>query len=223
VILVRRVSLQPGESDGSADRAGSAGGADRAGSADGADQAGSAGGGAPRSRSYTWEDPALSAAAARELDGKEFLEAILAGSLPGAPVASTLDFVPVSVQPGTVVFEFRPAEFHYNPIGSVHGGVIATLCDSACGCAVQSMLPAGTYYTSLDLSVKFLRPVSSASGPMTCEGTVTHLGGRSALAQARLTDSAGVLHAHATSSCMVFRPPAQPAQQAQPARQAPVS
>jgi uncharacterized protein (TIGR00369 family) len=159
-----------------------------------------------RSRTYEWDDPAISAAAARELDGVAFLTALLAGSLPAPPVARTLDFAPVTVQPGSVVFEFTPAEFHYNPIGSVHGGVLSTLCDSACGCAVQSMLPAGTYYTSLDLSVKFLRPVSSGTGRMTCAGTVTHLGGRSALAEARLTDAAGKLYAHATSSCMIFRP-----------------
>ena len=132
-------------------------------------------------RSYAWDDPAITAAAAREFDGAKFLQAILDGSLPGAPIAHTLDFRPVSVRPGVVAFEFTPAEYHYNPIGSVHGGMLATLCDSACGCAVQSLLPAGTYYTSLDLSVKFLRPVTAATGPMTCEGTVTHLGGRSAL------------------------------------------
>jgi uncharacterized protein (TIGR00369 family) len=159
-----------------------------------------------RSRAYSWEDPAIAAAAARERDGHAFLQAILDGRLPAPPVARTLDFVPVSVRPGTVVFELSPAEFHYNPIGSVHGGVIATLCDSACGCAVQSMLPAGTFYTSLDLSVKFLRAVTSSTGTLTCEGTVTHLGGRSALAQAKLTDADGRLYAHATSSCMVFRP-----------------
>lgn len=113
-----------------------------------------------RTRTYAWDDPAISAAAAREQDGEAFLRAILDGSLPAVPIARTLDFRPVSVQPGTVVFEFTPAEFHYNPIGSVHGGMISTLCDSACGCAVQSLLPAGTYYTSLDLSVKFLRAVS---------------------------------------------------------------
>ena len=163
-----------------------------------------------RDRSYAWDDPAPAAAAARDLDGLAFLQAILDGNLPGPPVARTLDFTPVSAQPGEVVFEFTPAEFHYNPIGSVHGGVLATLCDSACGCAVQSMLPAGSFYTSLDLSVKFLRPVTSATGRMTCGGTVTHLGSRSALAQARLTDARGKLFAHATSSCMIFRP-AQPA------------
>lgn len=165
---------------------------------------------AARDRSYSWDDPAASAAAARDLDGLAFLQAILDGKLAAPPVARTLDFTPVSAKPGEVVFEFTPAEFHYNPIGSVHGGVLATLCDSACGCAVQSMLPAGSFYTSLDLSVKFLRPVTLATGRMTCEGAVTHLGGRSALAQARLTDSGGKLFAHATSSCMIFRP-AQPA------------
>lgn len=160
-----------------------------------------------RSRTYEWGDPAISAGAARELDGVAFLTALLSGNLPAAPVARTLDFAPVSVEPGSVVFEFTPAEFHYNPIGTVHGGVLSTLCDSACGCAVQSLLPAGTYYTSLDLSVKFLRPVTSGTGRMRCTGTVAHLGGRSALAEARLTDAAGRLYAHATSSCMIFRPP----------------
>jgi uncharacterized protein (TIGR00369 family) len=161
---------------------------------------------ATRQRSYDWVDPAPSAAAARDTDGLAFLQAIRDGALPAPPVARTLDFAPVSVQPGEVVFDFTPAEFHYNPIGSVHGGVLATLCDSACGCAVQSLLPAGAFYTSLDLSVKFLRPVTLATGRMTCGGTVTHLGNRSALAEARLTDSMGKLFAHATSSCMIFRP-----------------
>jgi uncharacterized protein (TIGR00369 family) len=161
-----------------------------------------------RTRSYSWDDPAISAAAAREQDGTAFLQAVLDGSLPGAPIARTLDFTPVSVQPGTVVFEFTPAEFHYNPIGSVHGGMISAMCDSACGCSVQSLLPAGTSYTSLDLSVKFLRPVGSGTGRLTCTGTVTHLGGRSALAEARLTGGDGKLYAFATSSCMIFRPAA---------------
>jgi uncharacterized protein (TIGR00369 family) len=163
---------------------------------------------APRERTFSWDDPAIAGNAAREQDGVAFLQALLEGALPGAPIAHTLDFRPVSVEPGAVVFEFTPAEFHYNPIGTVHGGMIATVCDSACGCAVQSLLPAGSYYTSIDLSVKFLRAVTTATGPMTCEGTVIHIGGRSALAQASLTDADGKLYAHATSSCMIFRPAA---------------
>jgi uncharacterized protein (TIGR00369 family) len=159
-----------------------------------------------RERRFGWSDPAITAKAARELDGQAFLDAIAAGALPPPPVASALGFAPVSVAAGVVVFEFIPAEFHYNPIGSVHGGVIATLCDSACGCAVHSMLPAGSSYASLDLSVKFLRPVTSGTGRLLCRGSVVHLGSRSALAEAQLTGEDGRRYAHATSSCMIFRP-----------------
>jgi uncharacterized protein (TIGR00369 family) len=109
----------------------------------------------------------------------------------------------VSVDAGTVVFALDPAEYHYNPIGSVHGGVYATLLDSAAGCAVHSMLPAGVGYTSLDLSVKFLGAVRVGSGALTCTGTVTHLGKRTALAEARLQDASGRLLATATSSCLI--------------------
>jgi uncharacterized protein (TIGR00369 family) len=159
-----------------------------------------------RRRAYEWGDPAISAAAARELDGITFLRELMAGRYPSPPITATLGFSLVSVEPGRAVFGITPADYHYNPIGSVHGGVYATLCDSACGCAVHSMLPAGAYYTSLDLTVKFIRPVTSGTGRLLCEGTVEHFGSRTALATARLTDTGGKLYAHATSSCLIFRP-----------------
>jgi uncharacterized protein (TIGR00369 family) len=159
-----------------------------------------------RERCHRWEDPAISGEAARTLAGLDFFRAIADGTLPPPPIAGTLGFSVIAIEPGRAVFEFRPAEFHYNPIGSVHGGVCATMCDSACGCAVHSMLPAGAYYTSQDLTVKFLRGITVATGPLRCEGTVVHLGSRTALAQASLTDAAGKLYAFATSSCMIFRP-----------------
>jgi uncharacterized protein (TIGR00369 family) len=159
-----------------------------------------------RQRSYQWQDPAISAAVAPAMAGIDFFRALLDGTLPIPPIAATLDFTMVAADPGRVVFEFTPTEFHYNPIGSVHGGVYATMCDSACGCAVHSMLPKGAYYTSQDLSVKFLRPVTGSTGTLQCEGTVIHLGSRTALAQARLTGGQGKLYAHATSSCLIFRP-----------------
>jgi uncharacterized protein (TIGR00369 family) len=164
---------------------------------------------ADRERCYRWADPAPAAVAARELTGNAFFAELTSGALPPPPITQTLGFTAISVRDGIARFELDPAEFHYNPIGSVHGGVIATLCDSACGCAVHSLLPAGAYYSSLDLSVKFLRPVTSATGPLICEGTVLHLGTRSALAQASLTGPDGKLYAQATSSCMIFRPPAE--------------
>ena len=86
------------------------------------------------------------------------------------------------------------------------GGVFATLCDSACGCAVQTMLPGGTMYTSLDLSVKYLRSARLDTGLLTCEATVTHFGRRTALAEATITDRAGKLYATATSSCIILTP-----------------
>ena len=98
-------------------------------------------------RAYEWADPARSAAGARELDGISFFRELMAGRLPPPPIAATVGFGWVSVEPGKAVFEITPAEYHYNPIGSVHGGVYATLCDSACGCAVHSLLPAGAYIT----------------------------------------------------------------------------
>jgi uncharacterized protein (TIGR00369 family) len=159
-----------------------------------------------RRRAYEWADPMVSAAAARELDGITFLREMLAGRYPPPPIAATLGFGLVSVEPGKAVFDITPADYHYNPIGSVHGGVYATMCDSACGCAVHSMLPAGAFYTSLDLAVKFIRPVTSGTGRLLCEGTVEHFGSRTALAIARLTDADGKLYAHATSSCLIFRP-----------------
>jgi uncharacterized protein (TIGR00369 family) len=161
-----------------------------------------------RQRTYSWTDPDVAAGAARQLDGGTFFASLTAGELPAPPIAETLGFTATHVSAGVARFELDPAEFHYNPIGSVHGGVIATLCDSACGCAVHSLLPAGAYYSSLDLSVKFLRRVTAATGRLVCEGTVVHLGARSALAEATLTGPDGKLYARAASSCMIFRPPA---------------
>lgn len=158
-----------------------------------------------RQRTVDWADPMITAKAGRGRPGLEVLRAILDGELPPPPIAETLGFVFVSVDPGRVVFALDPAEYHYNPIGSVHGGVYATLLDSATGCAVHSMLPADTGYTTLDLGVKYLRSVRVDTGRITCTGTVTHLGRRTALAEAQITAPDGKLLATATSSCLLLR------------------
>jgi uncharacterized protein (TIGR00369 family) len=161
-----------------------------------------------RSRTYTWADPLQLAVAAADRDGLQFMDDIAAGLLPAPPIMETLAVHAVEAERGRVVFALDPAEWHYNPIGSVHGGVLATLLDSAAGCAVHSTLPAGVGYTSLDLVVKFLRPVSLRSGTLRCEGVVLAAGSRTALAEARITDAAGRLLAHATSTCMILNPEA---------------
>ena len=125
---------------------------------------------------------------------------------PPPPILNTIDLESASFEDGKAQFSLVPKEFHYNPIGSVHGGVFATLLDSACGCAVHTKLPAGVFYTSLDLSVKFLRPVSIATGKITAVGSVVHIGRRTALAEARIVDADGRIYATATSSCLIMRP-----------------
>lgn len=157
-----------------------------------------------RSRTFEWQDPQVSAAAVGRASGLEFLRDVLAGRLPAPPIAAALDFTLEEVEAGRAVFAMEPGEEHYNPIGSVHGGVYATLLDSAAGCAVQSVLPAGMGYTSLDLNTKFLRPVTVDTGKIRAVGTVLSQGRRTALAQAELLDAGDRLLAHATSSCMLF-------------------
>ncbi|MGY5031385.1 PaaI family thioesterase [Streptomyces sp. 900116325] len=157
-----------------------------------------------RSRTYEWVDPAISAATVGRATGLEFVREIATGRLPGPPIAATLDFTLDEAEHGRVVFSLVPGEEHYNPIGSVHGGVYATLLDSAAGCAVQSTLPQGVGYTSLDLTVKFLRPVTVDTGRIRAVGTVVSSGRRTALAEARLLDEKDRLLAHATSTCMLF-------------------
>ncbi|MFI6488827.1 PaaI family thioesterase [Streptomyces sp. NPDC050564] len=157
-----------------------------------------------RSRTYDWEDPTISAATVGQGSGLEFLREILAGRVPSPPVGATLGFALEEVDHGHAVFSLVPGEEHYNPIGSVHGGIYATMLDSAAGCAVQSTLPQGMAYTSLDLTVKFLRPITVDTGKVRAVGSVLSSGRRTALAEARLLDGSERLLAHATSTCMVF-------------------
>lgn len=161
---------------------------------------------AARTRTATWDDPRISATAARTMAGRDFLEAMVRGEVPAPPVMRLLNAGFAELDEGRVTFTLEPAEYHYNPIGSVHGGVISTFCDSAMGCAIQSTLQAGVGYTTLELKVTFLRPVTVETGPLRCEGKVIHVGGRVATAEAYLTDAEGRLYAHATTTCMVFRP-----------------
>lgn len=160
-----------------------------------------------RTRTVTWDDPLAGAEMAKTMSGLEYLRAMANGELPPPPIARLMDFSILEVAEGRVVFGVTPAEFHYNPIGAVHGGLAATLFDSALGCVVQSMLPAGTGYTTIELHVNYLKALSASTGPVRCEAEVIHVGGRVATAQARLVDEQGTLYGHATTTCMVFRPP----------------
>jgi uncharacterized protein (TIGR00369 family) len=159
---------------------------------------------AERTRTFSWSDPTVAAGQLGVRSGLEMLRAVRDGRLPHPPVMDLLGISDVDAEEGRVTVRMTAREFHYNPLGSVHGGVLATLLDTAAGCAVHSTLPAGVGYTSLDLTTKYLRPVTVDSGELVCVGTVLSRGRRTALAQAELTDSGGRLVAHATSSCLLF-------------------
>jgi uncharacterized protein (TIGR00369 family) len=158
-----------------------------------------------RTRTVIWEDPREAAARGLELDGLAYLRAMADGTVPPPPMALLMDFRPVELAEGRVVFAGEPGEHVYNPIGVVHGGFAMTLLDSATGCAVQSTLPAGTRYTSLETKVNFVRPITLDTGLVLCEGTVVHRGSRVATADGRLTaEATGKLLAHGTSTCLVL-------------------
>jgi uncharacterized protein (TIGR00369 family) len=158
-----------------------------------------------RTRTYTWQDAAPMAQEARALSGLEFLRHVVAGKWV-APIGSTLDYTLVEVDAGRAVFGMRPAEFHYNPIGSVHGGIYCTLLDSAMACAVHSTLPAGTGYTTVELKVNLVRPITKDTGYIRAEGRLVHAGKTTAIAEGRIIDEQGRLYAHATTTCMILAP-----------------
>ncbi|HEX8137063.1 MAG TPA: PaaI family thioesterase [Pyrinomonadaceae bacterium] len=159
-----------------------------------------------RTRTVTWEDPRALAEAGRNLSGLEYLRKIVEGSLPRPPISALLDFGLAELGPGRAVFTVEPAEYHYNPIGIVHGGLAATLLDSAMGCAVHSTLPAGAGYTTLEIKVNFVRPMTVETGVVRCEAQVVYVGGRTATAEGRIVDESRKLYAHATTTCIIFRP-----------------
>ena len=158
-----------------------------------------------RTRTITWHDPMLSATAARGMSGLQMLQALIAGELPPPPIFALMGMELTEVSEGRAVFTMVPAEYHYNPIGSVHGGIAATLLDSAMGCAVNSLLPAGVTYTTLEIKVNYIRPLTTSTGIVRCEGKVLHLGGKTATAEATLRNVDGKLLAHATTTCLIFR------------------
>ena len=157
-----------------------------------------------RSRTVTWQDPFILANLGGKASGLELLQRMVRGELPPPPIAELLGFRLVEVASGKAVFEFEPAEYHYNPIGVVHGGVAGTLLDSAMGCSVHATLPPKTAYTTLEFKINLVRAITMNTGTMRAEGRVVHGGKRAATAEGRVIDRDGKLYAHGTTTCMIF-------------------
>lgn len=137
--------------------------------------------------------------------GMEMMQAMLRGELPYPPIARTLDFTLVQVSEGVAIFQGTPGPAHLNPMGTIHGGWYATLLDSALGCAVHTMMPAGRGYTTAELGVNLVKAINMNKAPrVRAEGKVIHCGRQLATAEARLYGPDGTLYAHATTTCLVF-------------------
>jgi uncharacterized protein (TIGR00369 family) len=160
--------------------------------------------GEPRQKTITWYDPLAAAKQGAAMAGVDHLRAMLDGKLPPPPIATHFDLALVSVEPGDVTFVCTPDESVYNPIGLVHGGLVCTLLDSVTGCAVQSTLPVGLAYTSVEIKVNYLRPVHGHTGELRARGWLTKPGRRVAFAEGDVRDSAGKLFATASSTCLIM-------------------
>jgi uncharacterized protein (TIGR00369 family) len=159
-----------------------------------------------RTRTITWDDPMMALTEGSALSGLEFIRAIFDGNLPSPPITATMGFTGGSAEEGKVTFVGEAAEHLYNPIGVVHGGFAMTMLDSAMGCAVHTTLAVGEAYTTLEVKVNFVRPITLETGPVRCEGTVIHRGGKIATAEGRLiAERTDKLLAHGTTTCMVFK------------------
>ena len=141
---------------------------------------------------------------ARTVDGLTLFGEIMAGRLPAPPMAKALGFWIEEVELGRVVFGYQPVFDHYNPLGSVHGGVAATLLDSVMGCCIHTTLQAGIGYTTVEIKVNYVRAMNEQTGPVRAEGKVISTGSRIATSEGRLTEASGRLLAHGTTTCLIF-------------------
>lgn len=157
-----------------------------------------------RTLSVTWEDPVALANAGASLSGIEFLGALAAGEIPAPPMARLLGFQIQEVGDGRAVFTVEPGEQHYNPIGVVHGGLAATILDSAMGCAIHTRLPKGRAYSTLEIKVNYVKALKRETGRVWAHASVLHFGGKVATAEGRIVDDSGQLYAHGTTTCILF-------------------
>jgi uncharacterized protein (TIGR00369 family) len=157
----------------------------------------------------TWHDTQEAAARGLAMAGKDYIAAMVRGEMPAPPIAMLIGFRMTDSAVGRAVMTLEPTERLYNPLGSVHGGVAATILDSVMGCAVHTTLPPGRGYTTLEIKINYVRAMSQQTGPVRAEGTVIHAGRSTAVAEGRLVDSAGKIYATGSTTCLLFDLPPQ--------------
>lgn len=139
------------------------------------------------------------------MSGLEYMRKLASGELPQSGMGKLMGFRFAEVSEGYAVLTVVPDERHYNGIGIAHGGLAATLLDSATGCAINTMMPAGRIFTTLEMKINYVRPIRADAGTVRCEARVIHVGSRTAYAEGRVLDEQGKLYAHGTATCMLFQ------------------
>src|ERR1700687_2632781 len=153
-----------------------------------------------RQRVVDWQAPLPVARAAAAMSGLQAMRAIRDGILPEPPMARLIAFLTRVAEPGRIVMELEPHEGLENTIGLLHGAAAAALLDTAMGCAISTMLPAGLGAVTLDLKLTYLRPLSVRSGTISAEGKVVKLGRQTSYAEGFVRDGSGNLAVHATAT-----------------------
>ena len=140
----------------------------------------------------------------RAVDGLTLFKGLVEGRFPAPPISRVLGFTVTEVEFGRVAFAYTPVFDHYNPLGTVHGGIAATLLDSVMGCCIHTTLKAGMGYTTVEIKVNYVRAMTDKTGPVKTEGKVINVGSRIGTSEGRLYDAAGKLLAHGTTTCLIF-------------------
>ena len=159
-----------------------------------------------RTKAICWDDPQKSKRdALATISGLDYLKAIKENRISPPPVANLVGYTICEVDNGYAAFELNPAEYHYNPFATVHGGILSTLLDTAMTSSVLSTLPKGFSCTTIEIKVNFIKPVTADTGLLKCEASPLHVGKKIASVEGKLKDKNGLLYAHGVSTCSIFK------------------
>jgi uncharacterized protein (TIGR00369 family) len=157
-----------------------------------------------QTRTYHWHRLQAPPSDLGQRSGLDFLIETIQQKGHRPPIGQTLDFQLDTVSEGRAEFVCVPSEIHYNPHGTVHGGLFGTLLDSAMGCAVHTTMRPGETYTTLEYKVNIVRPMTAKTGEVRAEGWVVHRGSRTSTAEGRIVDAKGKIYAHGTTTCIIL-------------------
>jgi uncharacterized protein (TIGR00369 family) len=159
-----------------------------------------------RTKTISWDDPQKNKRnAVTSISGLDYLKAIKEDRISSPPVANLVGYKICEVDNGYAAFELNPAEYHYNPFSTVHGGILSILLDTSMTASVLSTLPIGFSCATIEIKVNFIKPVTVDTGILKCEARPIHIGKKLATVEGKIKDNNGVLHAHGVSTCSIFK------------------